>query len=248
MGLIEQRVDITTKHGKCPSFAVHPDGAGPFPGIIFYMDAPGYRTELENMARRIAKAGYFCLLPDMYYRLGTCRFDLTRRDDAMSAVIRAAMNHLTNQLVTEDTGAWLAWMDAQTACKPGPVGCVGHCMSGRYITTAAGRYPTRMAAAASLYGVGIVTDKEDSPHKLLDDIEGEVLYIFAETDHAVSEQDVKNLRAALRKSKCKATLKVYKGTLHGFQFSERAPYHPVASEQAWAEVFALWDRNLRKGK
>jgi len=32
------------------------------------------------MARRIAKHGYVCPLPDMYYRLGTVRFDIPRRD------------------------------------------------------------------------------------------------------------------------------------------------------------------------
>ena len=53
-------------------------GPGQFPGIIFYMDAPGIREELRNMARRIARHGYFCLLPDMYYRLGPLRFDVPR--------------------------------------------------------------------------------------------------------------------------------------------------------------------------
>ena len=43
------------------------------------MDAPGIREELRNLARRIAKRGYFCLLPDMYYRIGTLRFDFVRR-------------------------------------------------------------------------------------------------------------------------------------------------------------------------
>lgn len=39
------------------------------------------------MARRTGKNGYFCLLPDMDmdYRLGTVRFDITRRDDGTSA-------------------------------------------------------------------------------------------------------------------------------------------------------------------
>jgi len=30
------------------------------------MDARGVREEMRNMARRIAKQGYFCLLPDLY--------------------------------------------------------------------------------------------------------------------------------------------------------------------------------------
>ena len=82
--MFEQDVTVTTKHGRMSAFAACPDGAGPFPPVIFYMDAPGTREELRNMARRIAKQGYFCLLPDMYYRLGTVRFDIPRRDDAMS--------------------------------------------------------------------------------------------------------------------------------------------------------------------
>ena len=62
---------------------------------------------------RIAKHGYFCVLPDMYSRLGICHFDIPRRDDGMSAVIRAAMNHLTNERVADDTAALLAYFDAQ---------------------------------------------------------------------------------------------------------------------------------------
>lgn len=245
MALIERDVVVTTKHGRMPAFAACPDAPGQFPGIIFYMDAPGFREELCNMARRIAKHGYFCLLPDMYYRLGTCRFDLPRRNDPMSAVIRAAMNHLTNADVVDDTAAMLGWLDAQDKAKEGAVGCVGHCMSGQYITTVAARFPTRIAAAASLYGVGIVTDKEDSPHLLVDKIQGELYYGFAETDHAVPAHVIPELKKALDKAGAKYKMEIPAGTLHGYCFAERAMFHPLASEQAWARQFDLWDRNLK---
>ena len=88
--MIEKDVIVTTKYGNMPSFAACPEGPGPFPGIIVYMDAPGIREELRNVARRIAKQGYFCLLPDMYYRLGTLRFDIPRRTDAMRPPASAA--------------------------------------------------------------------------------------------------------------------------------------------------------------
>ena len=246
MALIEQNILVTTKHGKCPAFAACPDVPGQFPGIILYMDAPGYREELCNMARRIAKHGYFCLLPDMYYRLGTCRFDIPRRNDAMSAVIKASMNSLTNADVTDDTGGFIAWLDAQDKVKAGPLGCVGHCMSGCYITTVSARFPTRMMAAASLYGVNVVTDKADSPHLLLDKIKGELYYGFAETDGSVAANVIPTLTEALKKAGTRHELEVLPGTLHGYCFSERASYNPVASEQSWAKIFALWDRNLKK--
>jgi hypothetical protein len=131
-GMIEQHVIVTTKHGKMPAFTACPEEGGPFPPIILYMDAPGTREELRHHARRIARHGYFCILPDMYYRLGTVHFDIPRRDDAMSAVIRASMNSLTNALVIDDTAAILGWLDGNDKVKPGGVGCVGHCMSGHY--------------------------------------------------------------------------------------------------------------------
>jgi len=246
MPLIEQHTAITTKHGKCPSFSVCPDTPGTFPGVILYMDAPGFREELCNMARRIAKQGYFCLLPDMYYRLGTCRFDLPRRNDQMSAVIKAAMNSLSNADVTEDTGAFIAWLDAQEKVSSGPIGCVGHCMSGRYITTVAARFPNRIKAAASLYGVGIVTEFEDSPHLLLDKISAELYYGFAETDSSVPFHVIPELKKSLDRSGVKYTLEVLPKTLHGYCFSERNAYNPIASEHSWDQIFKLWSKNLFK--
>ena len=74
----EFQVEITTPDGVVECFAVHPDGEGPFPPVILYMDVVGVRDELRNFARRIAGEGYFCLLPDMFYRLGPQNFDLSK--------------------------------------------------------------------------------------------------------------------------------------------------------------------------
>ena len=245
MALIEREVEVTTKHGRCLSFAACPDGEGTFPGVILYLDAPGYREELKNMARRIARHGYYCLLPDMYYRYGTLRFDTPRRNDAMSNVIKAAWTSLTNADLVDDTAGFLAHLDAQDKVTPGPVGCVGYCMSGQFVTTIAARYAHRFAAVASMYGVKIVTDQPDSPHLLVDQIKGEMLYIFAETDPSVPENVIPTLQAALEKSGVKHRIKILPGTQHGFQFPERAAYAAAQSEQAWTMLFDLWDRNLK---
>ena len=163
----------------------------------------------------------------------------------MSAVINASMNSITNALVTDDTAGLLGYLDAQDKVKPGPVGCVGHCMSGKYITTVAVRFPTRFAAAASLYGVGIVTDEEDSAHLLLDRVRGELYYGFAETDGSVPDHVIPDLTAALEAAGTNNTLKVFPETLHGYMFAERQAYAPVAAEETWAELFDLWARNLK---
>jgi carboxymethylenebutenolidase len=243
--MIERDVNVTSRTGDIPSFAVCPDGPGNFPAIILYMDAPGIREELRNLARRIAKHGYFCLLPDMYYRLGTLRFDFVRRAEGLRPAMFAAMNSLTNALVTTDTAAWLGFLDAQEKVKPGPVGCIGYCMSGRYVATAAARFPNRFAAAASLYGVGIVTDAEDSPHSLADRIKGEMYFAFAETDEYVPPTVIPTLRKTLDKAGVRYGLDVFPNTHHGFQFPERDVYETQAAEESWSKIVAMWDRNLK---
>ena len=119
--LWEKEVEICTRAGVMQGFAAAPADDVPAPAIIFYMDAPGYREELRNMARRIAKSGYFCILPDMYYRMGTLRFNLLQRNEAMTKVIFAAMDHLSNAMVVEDTSCILSWLDGQGLAKAGPV-------------------------------------------------------------------------------------------------------------------------------
>jgi carboxymethylenebutenolidase len=243
--MIEQDVVVTTKYGRMPAFAACPDGPGTYPGVIIYMDAPGIREELRQIARRVAKHGYFCLLPDMYYRLGTLRFDIPRRNDAMSVVIRGAMNHLTNAMVADDTGGLLAFLDGQDRVAPGKVGCVGYCMSGCFVTTVAARFPLRIASAASLYGVNIVTDKEDSPHLLVGEIKGEMYYGFASTDPSVPEHVIPTLRSALTKAKTKHEIEVFPDSHHGFCFPERPDFNHHAAEGAWAKLTALWERTLK---
>ena len=151
------------------------------------------------------------MLPDLYYRYGTVRFDIPRRDDQMSNVIKAAYTSLTNENITDDTGGMLAYLDAQDKVTPGAVGCIGHCMSGQFVTTIAASYAHRFAASASLYGVQIVTDKPDSPHLLVPQIKGEMLYCFAETDASVPPEVIPTLTAALEKAGVKHRVKIFRG-------------------------------------
>jgi carboxymethylenebutenolidase len=96
-----------------------------------------------------------------------------------------------------------------------------------------------------VYGIGMITDNEDSPHLLLDKIKGELYYTFAETDHAVPSHIPRELKKALDKAYVKYELKVFPGIQHGFCFPERAVYDTFAAEETWSRVFAMWDRRLK---
>ena len=180
--MIERDVSITSKHGAIPSFLVAPSGDGPWPAIVLYMDAPGIREELRNIARRIAKQGYVCVLPDLYHRYGHLRFDLPRRSDAMSNVIKAAYLSLNDANIDEDTAGILGFLEAQPEVRTGKIGAIGYCMSGRFVTTAARSFPEHFACAASMYGTRLVTDEPDSPHLDLGGISAEMYYGFGTID------------------------------------------------------------------
>src|SRR5579871_2946848 len=78
--MIEQQVDVKTKAGAVSTFVCHPERGGAHPVVIFYMDAPGIREELRDMARRIASVGYYVLLPNLYYRAGVMELGPLSRD------------------------------------------------------------------------------------------------------------------------------------------------------------------------
>jgi carboxymethylenebutenolidase len=228
------------------TFVVHPEEGGPHPAILFYMDAPGKREELHDMARRIATAGYFVLLPNLYYRR-TREFTMERSDDGMKRMFDM-MRSLTNGMVVEDTRALLAFVDGEAAARAGKVGGVGYCMSGPFVFAAAAAFPERFAATASIYGAGLVTDRPDSPHRTADRIRGEIYFACAEIDRWAPKEQIDALAAHLAQTDVRHRIEWYPGVEHGFAFPQRAGiYDKQAAERHWERLFALFGRNLGVG-
>ena len=246
----EREVIIKTPDGDMDCFITHPEEDGPHPAVILYMDAPGIREELRDMARRIGTVGYYVMLPNMYYRTGTegkYGFDLAKTRDSEEERQRMfdVMNTLTNALVVADTGPMLAHIRADAAAAPGPVGSVGYCMSGRYVVSAAAAYPDDFAAVASYYGVGIITDQPDSPHLKADLITAELYLAFAEQDAYVPDEIVQRLPDVMQECGTTCRVETYPGTDHGFAFPKRPAYVKAAGERHYERMFALYDRRLR---
>lgn len=239
----EETVNIHTAAGAMETFTVRP-GDGASPAVILYMDAPGIREELYDFARRIAAEGYYVLLPDMYYRRGRLRFDMSKMDDAMRKLMFEAMLSLNNKLVMDDTRAMLDFLSKAPGAKPGKRGCIGYCMSGQYVVSAAGTFPDDFAAAASLYGVGIVTAEADSPHRLAGRIRGELYLGFAGHDPYVPDNVIPDLKGALDAHGVAYKLDIWPNTEHGFCFPQRAAYAESAAEEVWKIVFDLYRRKL----
>jgi carboxymethylenebutenolidase len=244
--MLDSQIDLVTQDGVMPTFITHPEEGGPFPVVFFYMDAPGMREELHDMARRLGTAGYYVVLPNLYYRTTTEEnFDLGAPGarDRMFEL----MATLNDSLIARDTESMYAHIDADSNADGANVGCIGYCMSGPFVFAMAGMFPERMKAAASIYGVRLFGD--GSPAHLASAVKGELYFACAEHDTYAPKEMVDQLEAHLISSGAKARVEWYPGTHHGFAFQRRgAVYDRDAAERHWERVHALFDRNLRANK
>jgi carboxymethylenebutenolidase len=244
--MIEQTVEIATKDGARTTFIVHPEREGAHPAVLFFMDAPAIREELRDMARRIAAAGYYVMLPNLYYRAGVMELaDLPKLPEAESRKrMFDLMGALSIPLVMSDADALLDFADRDPAASNGKIATLGYCMSGQYAVNFAARYPDRVAAAASIYGVQLVTDQADSPHLAAQKAKAELYFACAEHDPYAPLEMVEALDQTVKSKNLNAEVELYPGVHHGFAFPQRPAYDKPAAERHWERLFSLWRRRL----
>jgi carboxymethylenebutenolidase len=240
--MIERQLDIPTPDGATTTFICHPERGGPHPPILFFMDAPAIREELRDMARRLGTAGYYVMLPNLYYREGVMEIGPLGDEKARERMF-GLMNGLSIAMVMSDAAALIDFLDDDPAARPGAIGTLGYCMSGQFAINAAASFPTRVAAAASIYGTFLVTDKPDSPHAVAHKSKAELYFACAETDRWAPPETVAALRTALE-ARPLTEVEHCPGVEHGFAFPQRAAYDKAAAERHWERLVALYRRRL----
>lgn len=241
----ERHVHVPTPDGEMETFVVHPDGAGPFPVVVMFQNVGGLSDILRGMARRVAQEGYYCAVPSLYHRLGTIVIDPDSKDEKVLALRKIASGSLVNGKVVEDTGALLKYISTDKAARPGAMGTIGYCQGGRFAVLAAGNFPDRFKAAASLFGTQLITKAADSPNLVLDKITGEIYFGFAEHDHSAPPEIVEQVRGQLKQCAVKSLVEVHPGTHHGYAFPGRIVYHKEASELSWKRIFEMFQRQIK---
>lgn len=242
--MIEQHLDIATADGAMNTFVVHPEEGGPHPVVLFYMDAPGKREELHDMARRLASVGYLVVLPNLYYRRQR-EYVLKERTEPAMAEMYALMGSLNAATTACDTRAMLQFVDAHPHADPRRVGAVGYCMSGPFVVWAAAAFADRLRCIASIYGANLVTDSPDSPHRALAGVRCESYFACAEIDRWASTAQIAQVQQALTAAGTPHRVEWYPGAEHGFAFAQRAGiYNKAAAERHWERLFDLFRRRL----
>ena len=243
--LVEETLEIVTPAAAMETFHCRPEGAGPFPVVFLLMDAPGIRQELIDMARRVADAGFYVLVPNLYYRAGPdTQYGPHVLDEGHPdyVAMRAVRTKMTIPPVMDDIAVLLDHIDADDRANSNAVGCHGYCMSGPYALAAAARYPDRIKAAASFYGTWIVSDAVESPHLNLDKVKGELYIACAEHDELAPLDMVAELQQRFDDSGARGELEIFRDVHHGFAFPSRWCYDEPAAERHWEKLIALYRR------
>jgi carboxymethylenebutenolidase len=244
--MIESEIRVATPDGEMATFVAHPDGDGPFPVAVLYMDGVGYREQVKANARRFAAAGYYVVAPDLFHRAGEkLSFDFTRMGDPeYRQRLMDVVGSVTPDAALRDTEAALAAVAGDPAAASGPRVCVGYCMGARIALHAAAAEGLEVVAAAGIHPSALVTDQPDSPHLRLADVHGEVYFAFAENDQSATAENVERFRAELERHGVLGAVERLPGTSHGFAMADLPVYDEAAAERHFERTLELWRRSL----
>lgn len=250
----DRTVAVPTPSGPMETFITHPEEGGPFPAVVIYMDFWGLREELFDIARRVGTVGYYCAVPDLYHRQGRIRHEWRDENDKMISAHKLdperrrqatiPLEKLSNAMVVEDTGALLEYMNGDEPVRRGGIGSIGYCMGGRHVLCVAGAYPERFTAGASLHGTALISDRDDSPHRLAHRFRGELYFGYAEHDPHAPPEMIRQLSELLKDGPVRVRSEFHLGAEHGYALPNRDIFDKRAANRDWELIFAMFRRQI----
>ena len=213
-------------------YLTRPKGDAARPAVVVIHPWDGLSDHIRDVARRLAKAGYVALAPDLLSRQGgTSSF-------ASSEAAIAAGRKLDNADITKDLTGGINYLKGQSFVGAGKIGVIGFCWGGGKALM----FTTRskdLAAAVIYYG--------DNPANLEDvkNITAPVLGQYGGADERITS-GVPQLEAAMKKYGKSFEYKIYPGAPHGFN-SDTSPrsYREEAAKEAWGRTLEFFKKNLQ---
>lgn len=215
-------------NGEVRVYQVRPAGTEgiPMPAVLVIHENRGLNPYIEDVARRVAKAGFLALAPDGLTSVGGYPGNDAKGRDLQKTVdgtklmndFFAGVEHL---LAREDVN--------------GKVGCVGFCYGGGVCNAIAVAYP-ELAASVPFYGRQPAT--EDVAR-----IKASLLLHYAGLDDRVNA-GWPDYEAALKASGADYTAHIYQGVNHGFHNDSTPRYDQAAAELAWTRTVDFFNEKL----
>ncbi|NYT59533.1 dienelactone hydrolase family protein [Alcaligenaceae bacterium] len=214
-------------HGQVRAYLVRPaKPQGKIPAVVVVHENRGLNPYIEDVARRVAKAGFIALAPDGLSSKG----GYPGNDD----LGRELQKQVDPVKLMNDFFAAVEFMGAYDGAS-GKVGITGFCYGGGVSNAAAVAYP-ELAAAAPFYG------RQASPDDVAH-IKAPLLLHYAENDAGVN-QGWPAYEAALKQHDKIYEAYIYPGTNHGFHNDSTPRYDKAAADLAWSRTIDWFNRYL----
>jgi carboxymethylenebutenolidase len=241
-------VSIPASDGQARGTLHVPAGdGGPWPGVLVFPDAGGYRETFRDMGDHLACLGFVALVPDIFYRAGDwAPFDVTTlfTDEDERARMFGLVRALTNDAVIADARAYADFLLARPEVTGPAIGTTGYCLGGRMSLLAASSLGALAGAAASFHGGRLaIADDPDSPHLAAGRITATVYVAGAIEDNSFTPEQSELLEAALTAAGVEHTIEFYPAR-HGFAVPDNETYDPQASARHWEALRHLYETRL----
>ena len=232
-----ERVTVSTPDGPMALTVARPTGE-PRHGVVLVQEAFGVNGHIEDVAGRLAGAGYLTVAPHLYHRTGDPVVGYTEYDKLMPH-----MQGLTEQGILDDVDAALGYL-AEQGVEPARAGIVGFCMGGTVAFLTAVRRP--IGAAVTFYGGGVGQGRFGLPPliELAPGLGVPWLGLYGDEDKGIPVADVEALRAAADQAPVPTEVVRYPGAGHGFHCDVRPDYDEASAADAWARTLAWFAEHL----
>lgn len=240
-GLEAGWVQVPASDRAVPAYRAKPAGGGPRPVIVVVQEIFGVHEWIQDIVRRLAKAGYYAIAPDFYVRQG----DATKAAD-ISTIVRDIVSKVPDAQVMGDIDAATAFA-ATDGGNADLLGITGFCWGGRITWLYAAHNPA-LKAGVAWYGRlrGDATALQPTyPVDVAGKIKPPVLGLYGGQDKGIPLVDVEAMRVALAQAKSASQLIVYPKAEHGFLADYRPSYHEEAASAAWKEALGWFGKYLK---
>ncbi len=211
-------------------YLARPKGDGPFPVVLVCHENRGLTEHIQDVTRRLAKAGYVGLAVDLLSRQGG-----TAKVSDPAQVPGLLGNAPPEQLV-QDFQNGLQYVQGQQYARKDRAGMVGFCFGGGVTWRCATKMP-ELQAAVPFYG----------PHPPLEDVPTDraaVRAMYGEQDQRIN-QNIPPIEAAMRQHNKTFEKIIYPNANHAFHNDTGRYYNPEAASDAWSKTLAWFDQYLK---
>ena len=243
-GLTAGVVKVKTKDGKeMEAYRAMPASGQGFGTILVVQEIFGVHAHIADLCRRFAKAGYYAIAPELYFRQG----DAKAVSD-MQALLREIVSKVPDEQVMGDLDATVAFAKGEGKADTAKLGITGFCWGGRIVWLYAAQNPA-LKAGVAWYGrvVGDATPMTPKhPIDIAKDLKAPVLGLYGGADTGIPNDSVDKMRAALKAGSPaaqKSQIDTYPDTPHGFNADYRPSFRKEQAEDAWKKALAWFKAN-----